>query len=1153
MIYDFGDCELDTRLYTLHQAGQLIHVQRRALQVLIYLLEHRDHIVSKDELIKHVWANQLISNAALESTVRLVRRAIGDSGREQRIIQTRQGLGYRFIAPVQARAEASADSEIATSGLLAEEEETEPSMSISAADAPRIADAQRRQLTLLFCDLANATVLSGQMEPEDYRDVVHAYYGACAEVIRQYDGYIAQYQGDGLLVYFGYPQAHEDDARRAVLTGLDLLTKIDALNHRLQQEQSAEITIRIGVHSGLVVLDERGDPSRPAYLALGETPNVAAHLQDLTIPNAVVVSDATYRLTQGFFVFDALGDFQFKGMVKSLGVYRVTQVSEAQSRFDVAVTRGLTPLVGREQEIGMMLERWEQVHEGQGHVMVLSGEAGIGKSRLVQVLKGRLADRIAVFEGRCSPYLQGTAFHPLTDLLQRMLHWRDDQPAAMQQSKIETFVMQYPLPQSESVSLIASLLSFPLPNNQYPPLDLSQKQQRQKLSELLLTLLVEQARQNPIVLIIEDLHWTDPSTLAFLDLLIEQGPMVAIFTVLTCRLSFTSPWGWRAHLTPLVLGRLSRSQVEKMITSVTRGKILPSEVVDQLVVKTDGVPLFVEELTKTVVESDWLYEDAKGYELIGSLPTLEIPATLHDSLMDRLDRLAMGKEVAQLAATIGRQFSYQLLQAVAPWDDAMLQQGLRQIVEAELCYQHGVPPRAHYQFKHALIRDAAYDSLLRSQRRQIHGHIARVLTHHAQAREREPETIARHYEAAQDMERAIIYWESAGRQARQRSASQEAERHFVHAIHLLHTIGEERERAERELRLRVELWGQLLANYGIGAPEVEENCERAQALLEHVRDPWLTFRVRHSMRALYMARGPLHRAKAIGERLLELLSELGDDSLLLQVHRPHGLCLLYMGELHLSQYHLERTIEIYRPDVHSFQRFEYISDPLVLARCNLGWLACFLGDRERAIDETDRAIALAEKLDHQHSLAFALSLAASTRQALGMIEETQQLAERALSLSQAFGYPYWTAWAQILLGWVRGRSGDPHLATEELQDGLRAYQETGSLQMLPYFLVLLAELDLRRGEPEKAILHLEKAKRMIDIVGVRFYEAELLRQMGCAFAALQDESAKTRQTFLSAIEIAESQGNVLFQMAAQKALEEFLGGEQTLEAQRPPP
>jgi class 3 adenylate cyclase/tetratricopeptide (TPR) repeat protein len=1018
----------------------------------------------------------------------------------------------------------------------------------SPSELPR-PDAERRQLTVMFCDLVDSTLLSAQLDPEDLREVVQAYQQTCAAVVQRFAGHIAQLLGDGLLVYFGWPQAHEDDAQRAVRAGLGMLAAMGTLNTRLEQERGIRLAIRVGIHTGLVVIGKMGSSGHQEQLALGETPNLASRIQWIADPNTVAISDVTFRLIEGYFTCQALGEQRFRGVSQPMSVYRVHGESGVQSRLDIVPPHGLTPLVGREHEIGLLLERWEQVKEGQGHVIILSGEAGIGKSRLVQVMKNHIAQRAVCLECRCSPYHQHTAFYPLTDLLRQFLQWQDDESLAVKQQKLEIFVAQHQLPRADSVPLLATLLSLSLPDMHYPPLRLSSQQQRQKTLEILLALLVEQARLQPIVFIVEDLHWIDPSTLEFLGLLISQGPMLAVLTVLTCRPAFEPPWRLRTHITPVTLSRLSRTQMESMITSIAGGKTLPAAVIAQLVAKTDGIPLFIEELTKAVLESDWLDEGTHRYELRGPLPSLTIPATLQDSLVARLDRLGQGKEVAQLAAAIGRQFSYALLRSVAPWDDVTFQQGLRQLIEAELCYQHGVPPQATYLFKHALIRDAAYDSLLRSRRRQIHGQIARVLEGEVGGfKEREPETIARHYEAAQEIERAIGHWESAGQQARQHSANQEAAAHFAHAIDLLSSLEEQTERAELELRLRLELGGQLIACHGNGAAVVEENYARAQALLESVRDRRLTFRARHGLRTFYIVRGPLQKARELGEQLLELANELGDDSLLLQAHRPHGLCLFAMGELAPARQHLERAIALYRADVHSVQRFEYISDPLVLARCNLGWAACFLSERENALEQTERAIVFAEQLDHKHSLAFALSLAASTRQALRELEATQALAERTLFLSKTCGYPYWVAWAQMLLGWVRGRSGERRHAAEEVQEGLRSYRGTGARMMLPYFLVLLAEVEMQRSEPEAALLHLEEAKGMIDITGTRFYEAEIYRLMGCLLVNHFDKPREAGQTFLKAIDIAARQGNTLLQNYAQQSLAEFLGAQQASNA-----
>ena len=485
--------------------------------------------------------------------------------------------------------------------------------------------------------------------------------------------------------------------------------------------------MRLGIHTGLVVVGAMGAGGRQEQLALGDTPNIAARLQGLAAPDTVVVSDATWRLVQGYFACDDLGPQTLKGVGTPVQAYRVLGTSGAQSRLDVVSPRGLTPLVGREAEVAVLRERWAQARDGLGQVVVLSGEAGIGKSRLVMALKEYVAGEPHTrWECRCSPYFQDSALYPMIDLSQRALQFgRDESPEAKLQ-KIEAALQRYGLAQPETVALWAALLSVPLADR-YPPLNLTPQRQKQKTLEAIVALLLALAAEQPVLFIVEDVHWVDPSTLEFLTLLIDQGPTARLLTLLTCRPEFHAPWGFRAHLTPLTLHRLPRPQVAQMSVRVAGGKALPPEVVEQIVAKTDGVPLFVEELTKMVLESGLLREGEERYELTGPLPPLAIPTTLHDSLMARLDRLATVKDVAQLGATIGRTFAYELLQAVSPLDDATLQQGLRQLVDAELVYQRGVPPQATYMFKHALIQDAAYQSLLRSTRQQYHQRIAQVL------------------------------------------------------------------------------------------------------------------------------------------------------------------------------------------------------------------------------------------------------------------------------------------------------------------------------------------------------------------------------------------------------------------------------------------
>jgi class 3 adenylate cyclase len=653
---------------------------------------------------------------------------------------------------------------------------------VSPSAETRPSDAERRQLTVLFCDLLDSTVLASQLDPEELREVVRAYQEACAKVIARFEGHIAQYLGDGLLVYFGYPLAHEDDAPRAVRAGLGIVEALGPLNTHLWQQRGVQLAVRLGIHTGLVVVGEIGGGTHHEQLALGETPNLAARLQGIAAPNTVVISAATLPLLGGFFACQSLGTPALKGVGQPIEVFRVLYESMARSRLEVAGSTGLTPLVGRESEVALLRERWAQVKDGLGQVVLLSGEAGIGKSRLVQVLKEHVATEPQAWltPCQCSPYHQNTALYPMIDLLERVaLRFDREESPEQKVSKLEGFLVQYGLPLAEAVPLFAALLSLPLGSG-YAPLNMLPEQQKQRILHALLTITLRIAAQQPVLFVMEDLHWVDPTTVDLLSLLVDQGPTARILALWTFRPDFNPPWTGRSHLTQVTLNRLPRRQAAEMTGRVAGDKALPAEVVEQVVAKTDGVPLFVEELTKMVLESGLLQAREEGYELSGPLPPLAIPTTLHDSLMARLDRLAAVKAMAQLGASLGREFSYELLQAVALWDEATLQRGLQQLVAAEFLYQQGVPPQATYRFKHALIRDAAYQSLLKSTRQRYHQRIAQVLeARFPETAETQPELLAHHYTEAGLSAQAIPYWQRAGQRAIERSANLEAIGHLT--------------------------------------------------------------------------------------------------------------------------------------------------------------------------------------------------------------------------------------------------------------------------------------------------------------------------------------------------------------------------------------
>lgn len=561
-----------------------------------------------------------------------------------------------------------------------------PMQNLWPAATSDAANAERRQLTVLFCDLVDSTRLSTQLDPEDYREVVQAYQQVCAEVIQQFEGHIAQYLGDGLLVYFGHPQAHEDDARRAVQAALGILEAMGMLGARLTAARNIRLAVRIGIHTGLVVVGEIGGAGTREWLALGNTPNIAARLQGLAAPNTVVISEATARLSQGYFVWQALGAQTLKGIAQPMPVYEVLRASGAQSRLDAVPARRLAPLIDRDEEVELLQRRWEYARRGAGQVVLLSGEAGIGKSRLVQVLKESLVNEPhRQMEWRSSPYHQQSAFYPVVDFLHHWLHWRPDEQPSERLHTLEAMLASAGLWLTEGVPLLAAaLLAIPVPPSS-SSLPLTPQQQRQRTLALLLAWLQAEAQHQPLLLVVEDLHWTDPSTLELLSLLIEQSAQMGLYLVLTSRPEFRLPWPPVPHLTTLALRRFPPASIERLATHIAGDKRLPSVVLHEVVQRTDGVPLFVEELTRMVLESGLLQEQDNDYTISGPFSLRAIPSTLQDSLMARLDRLGSVKVVAQLGAIIGRTFTYDLLQAIVPLDEIALQQNLQQLVEAENC------------------------------------------------------------------------------------------------------------------------------------------------------------------------------------------------------------------------------------------------------------------------------------------------------------------------------------------------------------------------------------------------------------------------------------------------------------------------------------
>jgi predicted ATPase/class 3 adenylate cyclase len=986
-------------------------------------------------------------------------------------------------------------------------------------------EAERRQLTVLFCDLVDSTVLASELDPEEWREVVRTYQDTCAKVIQPYEGHIAQYLGDGLLIYFGYPQAHEDDAQRAVHAGLEMVEGMNTLNARLAQERGFRLALRVGIHTGLVVVGEIGGGSRHELLALGDTPNIAARLQGLAAPNTVVISAATHHLVQGYFTMAALGPQVLKGVALPVPLYRILGVSAAQSRLEVASSTGLTPLVGREAEVALLLERWAQSQAGQGQVVLLSGEAGIGKSRLVEVLREQVArEGHALITFRCSPYHTHSALYPVIDHLQRRLQLLPDDTPEAKLDKLEQGLQGYHFPQGQMVPLLALLLSVPL-LDRYPPVHQTPQRQRQQTLESIVAWLLEETERQSVLVVWEDVHWADPSTLELLDLVFDQAPTARLLTLMTARPEFRPPWTPRSYLTQLTLGRLPSPQVEMMMRQLTDGRSLPADVLAQVVAKTDGVPLFVEELVKMILESGLVRAEANHYVLTGPLPPLAIPVTLQDSLMARLDRLTTARAVAQLGAVLGREFAYELLRAVAPLDDATVHRGLAQLVDAELLYQRGRPPKASYFFKHALIQEAAYQSLLKSTRQQYHQRTAQVLgTQFPEIVETQPELVAHHYTEAGHAGQAIPYWLRAGQQALDRSANVEAIRHLTIGLELLVTLPDTPMRAQQELELQIVLGPTLMATKGPAAPEVEQTYARALELCQQVGDTPHLFPTLQGLCQFYRNRGVLSRARELGEQFYHLAQREAAPTPRLEAHEALGTALFFLADYAAAHTHLTQGIALIDPTLQRGRALHLGAAPGVWCLAVAALTEWCLGFPARAICRSQEALALAQALDHPPSLALAQHFAAFLHHHRREAPALQTQAEELLTLATLQGFPLYVGYGTCYRGWALAVQGQDEGGLEQMHQGLAAVLTTGQTLSRPLCLVLLAEAAGHVGQVEEGLRLLTEALAAFETSGrgdmlteVYRLQGELLLRRGVP------EVARAKASFHQALALARHQ------------------------------
>jgi len=920
--------------------------------------------------------------------------------------------------------------------------------------------AERRHLTVMICDLVGSTALSARLDPEDMRAVIDAYHAACARITRTYDGFLAEFRGDGILAYFGYPIAHEDDAERTVRAGLDIIAAVA----RLETRAAEPLAVRIGIATGVVVV---GEGELREHAVVGDTPNLAARLQALAEPGTIVVAASTRRLLGDLFRLCDLGSHEVKGIAEPVAAWAVEGVSDSESRFEAVRAAGLTDLIDREDELDFLLERQRLAWKGEGQIVLISGEPGIGKSRLAAALAERIASEPHTrLRYQCSPYHTNSALRPFIAQLERAAGFKADDSSEQRLDKLEA-----PLAMSASriegvAPLFAALLSIPF-GERYPPLALSPTQQRRQTLAALLDQFEGLARQQPILLSFEDAHWADATSLELLDLTVERVRQLPVLALFTFRPEFEPPWVGLPNVGSLTLGRLSSNDVENMVARVTAGRVLPVEVMEQIVSKTDGNPLFVEELTKTVLETRILVEDAEVYRLEGPLPPLAIPETLQDSLMARLDRLAPVREIAQLGAAIGREFSYSLVRALVGRDESALKHGLAQLEQAGLVFRRGQPPDAVYSFKHVLVRDAAYESLLRSRRQQLHGQIARALEERfAAIVASQPEIVAHHFTEAGLVDPAIEYWLKAGVKAYSLYANEDAVRFFERALTLLKKLPETRDNLERAVDICFQLRNALLP---LGKTDrILRSLDELDPILARLGDKqrsaqYAAFRCNH-----HFLIGQQRRAIEFGETGVRLARECGDrvvlgQSLFRLAQSYHALGE-YRRAISLLEQGLEFNANELRHDRHNLNII-----PSVLNRT---WLAIALvecGDFSAGMRHARRALEIAEGAEHQLSkllgwlsIGYVLSHKGEIAGAVGALE-------RGLDLSDRWSFRVWRIRLVSDLGVAYARLGR---AEKGLQLAEQAVSDGDKMQLIadkPRLLIRLGQVSLIARQIETAL------------------------------------------------------------------------------------
>ena len=1014
----------------------------------------------------------------------------------------------------------------------------QPSLAQAAGNASPTPEAERRQLTVMFCDLVGSTELSQKLDPEDLREVNRAYQDSCKSAIELYDGYVARYMGDGVLAYFGYPQAHENDAERAVHAGLAVIASVAAIELDVDDQQNQEFTVRVGIATGPVVVgDLIGEGASQESAVVGETPNLAARLQVLAAPNTLVICAKTRDLVAGSFDYDDLGEQQLKGIAAPIRVWRVVAKRSVESRFSALRTKGLTALTGREHEMGLLYERWEYAKDSDGQVILLCGEAGIGKSRIIQGLRERTApDNPIRLRYQCSPFQTNSALYPVIEHLERTARFESTDPPRARLEKLEAVIGQSGLDPAAVAPLFASLLSIST-GDRYAALDMSAEVKKERTLDALIGQLQGLGEKRPVLMVFEDVHWADPTSLELLGRFIERAPGSKVLAILSYRPDFSPPWAGYTHVSSLTLNRLPRRTVVKIVDTVVGGKLLPTELRDYIVDKTDGVPLFVEELTKTVLESELLDERGDHYVLKGSLNTLAIPSTLQGSLMARLDRLSAIKGVAQEAAAIGREFSFEMLNTISWFDQEALESALTQLIDAELVYRTGRASERHYLFKHALVQDIAYDSLLKSRRRSLHARIARALEN--ESPQPAPELLAHHFTQAGLAQSAITYWIHAGHRAIDRSADREAVAHLREGLRVLGTLPASAENDKQELELQVPLFRALTTTEGWGSLDattcherISELCKRTGETGEHQIAVLIGGRIRHWVNAEYRA------GIDVANQIVNLAMERADPELSVFARLIAGWPQLALGDYSTIRSSVGDLLNIYEKLAQRKYVSHYGLDLHVVALAMRAYQETLCGLLDQAADSSAESVALARQLNHAGSLVWALNWGGAQLAAMrGDFRTAWEFAEEVITLPEKQRSPLDLSWGRIIGGWALAKRAEREAGIALLRKGLGHLENHGIKMFRSVHLALLAESLLGGGNTTDALRVLREAQMHAERCEEHVWEPELHRIHGLVL--LMDEPGageRAAACFQQAIDLARLQGAKSLELRAATSL-----------------